>query len=130
MKRSTMAAALAILVVLAGNAAAQPDVGITAPAPTDRPSARPPSEETTRPGYAGDDGTRRGVRYNPVFIGPTMRSETTEFGTSAWIAPSAVTGGPQPGGGDRNGWAALGFTFSWGGPPQRPSGGAAIPLRP
>jgi hypothetical protein len=35
-------------------------------------------------------------------------------------------GGPQAAGGEVTGWAALGLTYTWGGPPRRPSPGSAV----
>jgi hypothetical protein len=35
-------------------------------------------------------------------------------------------GGPQAAGGEVTGSAALGLTYTWGGPPRRPSPGSAV----
>jgi hypothetical protein len=61
-----------------------------------------------------------------MFIGPTLRSDTNEFGFSAWIAPETPVGGLRAGGGEVSGWASLGLTFTWGGSPQRPSSASTI----
>jgi hypothetical protein len=125
MRRILAVAVLATGLLGAADAAAQPGLEISPP-PPERLDVRPPRHERVRPD-AVDDGATRGVQYDPYFVGPTLRTETTELGLSAWIAPSVGTGGPQPGGGDRQGWAALGLTFSWGGPTRRPSSGPAVP---
>ena len=123
MKPVTTLIAVAVLLGVAGTATAQPGVGLTAPTPEGL-ERRPPRYERGDPNHAGYDAGGRGVYYAPVFVGPTVRGETTEIGFSAWIAPNTPIG-LQPGGGDA-GWAAFGLTFSWGGPPRRPSAGTAI----
>jgi hypothetical protein len=125
MKRVLAAAALGVLVAVAGPAAAQPGVDFsTTTSPSERLELR--SIEKTRPGEAGYDGGQPGVYHRPVFIGPTLRSETSEFGLSAWIAPETPVGGPRAGGGEVSGWASFGLTFTWDGPPQRPSSGPVV----
>ena len=121
MKIEATVAVLAILLLGTTAATAQSDVGIKAPA---APSKTDRVEKAARPGNAGDD-SHRGVRYAPVFIGPTATGETTEFGFSGWIAPAAPMGGTRPGG--DGGWAALGFTLKWGAAPARPAPKRAAP---
>jgi hypothetical protein len=113
------------LLSIVASAVAQPGVDIKTTPPA-RPEARPPTPERTHPGDAAYAGRRPQVNYDPMFLGPTLRRGGTELGFSAWIAPNDPVGGPKPGDGEVTGWAALGLTFSWGGPPARPSGGPAI----
>lgn len=116
-----------LLLLGTGAAVAQPGVGITTTAPPpERLETRPPGYETTRPSDTGSSMVGPRVNYAPVFIGPTVKSESSELGFSAWIAPNTPVGGLQPGGGEVNGWAAFGLTFKWGGGPHRPSSGQAI----
>ena len=116
-----------LLLVVASTAVAQPGVGITTTAPPpERLETRPPGYESGRPSDArySVDGPR--VDHSPVFIGPTVKSESSELGFSAWIAPNTPVGGLQPGGGEVNGWAAVGLTLKWGAGLHRPSSGPAI----
>jgi hypothetical protein len=116
-----------VLLLTAGAAAAQPGVGISTTAPPpERLETRPPGYEPPRPHREGYDVGGPGVSYPPVFIGPTLKSERTELGFSAWIAPNTPVGGRPPAAGEVNGWAAFGFTLTWGGGPHRPSSGRAI----
>jgi hypothetical protein len=115
---------IGLLLCVAGTAAAQPGVGITAPSP-DRLEGRPPRYERIHPNDVGAGTAGRGVDYTPAFLGPTLEGETTEVGFSAWIAPYTPVG-LQPGGGDVSGWAALGVTVTWGVPPRRPSAGTIV----
>ena len=111
----------------AGPAEAQPGIGITTTVPPpERLEIRPPDDESRRPSDAHDSVIAPRVDHSPVFIGPTLKSETSELGFSAWIAPNTPVGGLQPGGGEVNGWAAVGLTLKWGGKPHRPPSGAAI----
>jgi hypothetical protein len=114
-----------LLLVAGGTAVAQPGISITPP-PPERPETRPPNYESGRPSGARDSVEAPRVDHNPVFIGPTLKSETSELGFSAWIAPNTSVGGLQPGGGEVNGWAAVGLTLKWGGKSHRPPSEAAI----
>jgi hypothetical protein len=115
----------AVLIVLLGTSSptgAQPGVDLsTSTPPSERQELR--GIERPSPEARGDDP--RG-QHTPVFIGPTLRGETTEFGVSAWIAPETPVGGLRSGGGELNGWASLGLTFTWGGPRPRPSAGVIV----
>jgi hypothetical protein len=74
------------------------------------PDARVP--EPTRPSDS--------VTHDPMFIGPTGKTETGEFGASAWIAPSTPVGSEVASGGrQQSGTPAIGFTFTWGDPSRR-----------
>jgi hypothetical protein len=116
-----------VLLVAAGTAVAQPGIGITTTAPPpERLETRPPDYESRRPSDARDSVGGPRVDDSPVFIGPTVKSGSSELGFSAWIAPNTPVGGLQPGGGEVNGWAAVGLTLKWGGRPHRPSSGPAI----
>ncbi|HTO12229.1 MAG TPA: hypothetical protein VMQ51_11705 [Candidatus Binatia bacterium] len=95
---------------------AQPGMGITTTTPTPAPVA---PHEGVHPGDADFHVTGPPVEHRPMFIGPTSKTETTELGLSAWIAPQPPIGTAQTGWRDSSGWAALGVTFTWGGPPRR-----------
>ncbi|HSE06104.1 MAG TPA: hypothetical protein VLK35_18290, partial [Methylomirabilota bacterium] len=83
-----------------------------------------PSEKMvapTRPGDAGYYQSSPNVTHDPMFIGPTGRTRTGEFGASAWIAPTAPVGSEMAGAGRQpSGVPAIGFTFTWGGSSRRP----------
>jgi len=75
----------------------------------------------TRPSDADYYQPSPNVTHNPMFIGPTGRTGTGEFGFSAWIAPTAPVGNELAGGWrQQGGTPAIGFTFTWGGPSHRP----------
>jgi hypothetical protein len=125
MKQVLTAAVFGALLVVTVPAAAQPGVDFrTTTSPSERLELR--SMERTRPGEAAYDRGRPEVYHKPMFIGPTLRSDTSEFGFSAWIAPETPVGGLRGGGGEVSGWASFGLTFTWGGPPQRPSSASLI----
>lgn len=118
------AASVVTIVLLASRvAAAQPGMGLTTTTPA--PAERPPASERIVPGDRDRGPVPARPGYNPVFLGPTVKGEGTEFGFSGWIAPNDPIGGRVPGGPEVSGWAALGLTFTWGGPPVRPSAGPA-----
>lgn len=106
---------------------AQPGVGVdtTAP-PPDQLEVRPPPPDRARPKAPGGNADAPHTTSTPVFLGPTIRSETTEFGFSGWIAPNPPVGGARAAGTDVNGWGSIGLTFTWGGPPHRPASSSAI----
>ncbi|HEX2437297.1 MAG TPA: hypothetical protein VHT71_03235 [Methylomirabilota bacterium] len=118
---------LGLLLLRAVTAVAQPGLGITTTAPpTERLEIRPPDDESRRPRetrYSLDGST---ANPPPVFIGPTLKTENSEFGFSAWIAPNTPVAGRPLDGGEVNGWAAFGLTLRWGAAPHRPSSGSAI----
>ena len=82
-----------------------------------------PSEKgpvPTRPSDAGYYQPSPSVGHDPMFVGPTGRTGTGEFGFSAWIAPTTPVGNELAGGWRQGGGApAIGFTFSWGGASRR-----------
>jgi hypothetical protein len=112
--------AIGFLLLAASTAVAQPGIGITTTAPP--PERRPPGYERPRPDavrrFVGEPLTPEG----PVFIGPTLRTETSEFGVSAWTAPDTHVGSVRARGEQLNGWASFGLTYTWG----PPSAGRAI----
>jgi hypothetical protein len=59
-----------------------------------------------------------GVGHEPMFIGPTGKTQTGEFGASAWIAPTTPVGS-EVARGQGGGTPAVGFTYTWGGPARR-----------
>lgn len=83
-----------------------------------RPSAKEPG-----PMHPSDSDYYQlspGVAHDPMFIGPTGKTGTGEFGVSAWIAPTTPVGNELAGGWRRqSGAPAIGFTFTWGGPSRR-----------
>jgi len=103
---------------------AQPGIGVESTSPPEQLEQRPPPQTRSNARDANAEGLRSGS--TPVFLGPTVRSETTELGFSGWIAPNPPVGGLRSAGSDPSGWASLGFTFTWGGPPTRPSSGSAV----
>jgi len=83
-----------------------------------RPSAKEPGP--MRPSDSDYYQLSPGVAHDPMFIGPTGKTETGEFGVSAWIAPTTPVGNELAGGWRRqSGVPAIGFTFTWGGPSRR-----------
>jgi hypothetical protein len=123
MKRRVATGVVGVLLLMAATAAAQPGIGIsTTPLPPERVplETRPPEQDRPRPSIGYYPGGPS-VSHDPAFVGPTVRSETTEFGFSAWTAPNTPVSSPQAGWRDVTGWAAFGLTFTWGGPPRRPS---------
>jgi hypothetical protein len=75
----------------------------------------------TRPSDAGYYQPSPNVTHDPMFIGPTGRTGTGEFGISAWIAPTTPVGSELAGGWRQGGGTpAIGFTFSWGRASRRP----------
>jgi hypothetical protein len=83
------------------------------------PSATAPGR--TRPSDFGHYQPSPSVSHDPMFIGPTGKTETGQLGLSAWIAPSTPVGNELAGGWRRqSGTPAIGFTFTWGGPSRRP----------
>lgn len=120
MRCGLLVAAWLLVVPVAG---AQPGVDLRM---TPAPQAQPPAQERLLPESRESPALAPPVGRDPMFIGPTITSDGTELGFSAWIAPNDPVGGRVRDGADVNGWAALGLTFTWGGPPHRPSSGRAI----
>jgi hypothetical protein len=83
-----------------------------------------PSEKVaapTRPSDADYYQPSPNVAHDPMFIGPTGRTRTGEFGVSALIAPTTPVGNELAGGWrQQSGVPAIGFTFTWGGSSHRP----------
>lgn len=92
----------------------RPDVEVRIP-PSEKPLA------PTRPNDADYYQASPYLPYNPVFIGPTGRTGSGQFGVSAWIAPTTPVGSELAGGWrQQGGTPAIGFTFTWGGASRRP----------
>ena len=103
----------ALGVLKSAPAAGQQGVGAKIP-----PSAKVPGP--TRPSDSDYYQPSPNVAHDPMFIGPTGKTETGEFGVSAWIAPTTPVGNELAGGWRRqSGVPAIGFTFTWGGPSRR-----------
>jgi hypothetical protein len=126
MKLTVTTGVFGVLLLMAATVAAQPGIGIsTTPPERVPPEAPAPKHDRTHPSTGSFTGGPS-VSHDPAFLGPTLRSETTELGFSGWTAPNTPVGSPQAGWRDVTGWAAFGLTFTWGGPPHRPSPGSAI----
>ena len=96
-----------------------PATGRESVGPKTPPSATMP--EATRPSDSGYYQPSPNVAHDPMFIGPTGKTETGQYGLSAWIAPNTPVGNELAGGWRRqSGAPAIGFTFTWGGPSRRP----------
>ncbi len=62
------------------------------------------------------------VEYDPAFIEPFAAKRDTptstgRIGLAGWTSPNTPVGSAQTGNRDVNGWFALGFAITWGGPP-------------
>jgi hypothetical protein len=121
----TIAALLVSLSVLAAVPALAQQVEIEAPVPgRERPEIRPPAlhYEQTRPSDREyyPDGPK--VEADPAFIEPFASGydtgETSGFGGVAGWTASNPPLGPAVASGHHevNGWFALGFAVTWGGP--------------
>jgi hypothetical protein len=82
--------------------------------------------ETTRP--QDTDYYPRGtkVQHDPAFIEPLSSkyenaSGSGRVGVSGWTAPNQPVGGAAGLASEVNGWFALGFSITWGGPPAPPA---------
>lgn len=85
------------------------------------PAPRRVPDMPTHPPRTGTYPRDVGVGHDPVFIEPlagrySTRAGGGRFGVSGWTAPNVPVGGAQSGTGDVDGWASLGFTFTWGEP--------------
>lgn len=116
--------ALALIVTPVGAALAQ-DVKIettpSVPPARERVIVPGPQRDTTRPQDADyyAEGTK--VRYDPAFFeGLSVKTATGRAGFSGWTAPSQPVGGAASGFREVNGWFALGFSWTWDGPPTGP----------
>jgi len=120
----TTVGAAGLLVLAASTATAQSGVGLTTTAP-DRQElqTRTPPNADLRSSPARPFVGEPPLHETPMFIGPTLRTETSELGFAMWIAPNTQIGGARTGRDEVNGWASFGLTYTWGG---RPSGGRAI----
>lgn len=58
------------------------------------------------------------VQYDPAFIEPFATvTQTGRVGLSGWTAPQLVGAPTLSGRREVNGWLAIGFSVTWGGPP-------------
>jgi hypothetical protein len=81
----------------------------------------PLREEVTRPPVADAYPDAPPVFHDPAFIEPlTVETETGRAGLSGWTAPNVPVGAPVARGRDVNGWLAVGFSITWGGPAPAP----------
>lgn len=68
------------------------------------------------------------VRHEPAFFAAlSRRTEGGRLGLSGWTAPNTPVGPGGSGYRDDPGWFAMGFTFTWDGPP--PAARRPIPAR-
>lgn len=115
------------LVVVTPAAAQQVDIKKPAPAPTrERPEPgviEPGLSREERPIDADNFPPHGGrVPYQPGFVrGLSTKTETGRVGIAGWTAPSAPVGGQAGGWLEHNGWFAIGFSATWGAPPQVPA---------
>lgn len=99
------------------------------PTPEERPiRVLPPPlhYETTKPQDHDyyPQGTK--VQHDPAFIEPLSSeyknaSGSGRVGISGWTAPNQPLGGASGLSSEVNGWFALGFSITWGGPPAPPA---------
>ena len=134
--RLLLALAVAGMVALGVSAAEAPvKIETSRPqGPAKRPEARvvpPPLHyEQTRPRDTDFYPYGTKVEHDPAFVEPftgTWQTSTNSgrFGLSGWTAPNPPVGSEATLWRQTNGWAALGFSVTWDGPPARP---AAAPL--
>ena len=128
-------------IVLSGVGAAEAQVKIETTRPEVTPKKPPEARviapplhyEQTRPRDADYYPYGSRVEYDPAFVEPftgTYQTSTTSgrYGLSGWTAPQPPIGSESTNWRQTNGWFALGFSVSWGGPPARPAA-AAQPAR-
>ena len=115
---SGLAASVLGVLLVASGVGAQPVLEVTT-TPAHRPETPVVRPELVTLPPSGADAAVTGpyVPYEPFFIGPTAKTRTGEFGFSVWLAPN--TPSDRSGIHEVAGWAALGLTFRWGGPPYR-----------
>jgi hypothetical protein len=114
--RGLVASIFGVLLAASG-VGAQPALEVTTAPARPETSVLRPEFVTVPPSGADAAVTGPYVPYEPYFIGPTAKTRTGEYGFSAWLAPN--TPADRSGIHGVSGWAALGFTFTWGGPPYR-----------
>ena len=51
----------------------------------------------------------------PVFVGPTVKARSGEYGFSLWAAPTPPLAAARTASNESGGWLVLGFTITWGG---------------
>jgi hypothetical protein len=99
-------------------------VEVTRP-PAERPArvVPPPLHyQTTRPPDTDFHLYGTKVEHDPAFIEPLAGDYETATGSgrvglSGWTAPNTPVAGSAANWGEVNGWFALGFSVTWGGPP-------------
>ena len=61
------------------------------------------------------------MQHDPAFIEPLIAdTENGRMGASGWTAPQMPVGPIGTGYREQNGWLAVGFSFTWGGPAAAP----------
>jgi hypothetical protein len=124
MRLATIGILAALIVALGAPALAQVEIETVRPPAEPEPRVVPPPlhYETTRPPETDlyPRGTK--VEHDPAFIEPfAVRWSTPDssgrFGLSGWTAPNIPVGGAASTYHEVSGWFALGFSFTWDGPP-------------
>jgi hypothetical protein len=121
--RGFVVVVLVALVLAATPAFAQLKIE-THPSPRQTPEIVPPGlrYDVTRPPDADFYAEPPRVEHDPAFVEPfTVEYDTPttsgKFGVSGWTSPATPVGPTATSYRDVSGWLAIGFTFTWGGPP-------------
>lgn len=125
MKLWTTRALVVLLLLAAGPALAQVEVRITPVPPTERGIVAPGLGRETRPSDLDHYPRSGGVSHDPAFVAPMSRKWSTptqsgRVGIAGWTSPNTPVGGTVGGWREVSGWFALGFSFTWDGPPEAP----------
>jgi hypothetical protein len=119
-------AGLGVLFALPAAAQVQIEAKPAAPEREMRVVPPPLRYETTKPPDHDwyPQGTQ--VEHDPAFIEPLSSkyenaSGSGRVGVSGWTAPNQPLGGAAGNWREVNGWFALGFSITWGGPPAPPA---------
>jgi hypothetical protein len=105
------------------------DVDIKRPAPApQRERLREPG--VIEPGLSREERPIDADNYPPhggrvplepaFFRGLSTKTSTGRIGLAGWTAPNIPLGGQVTGWRELNGWFAIGFTVTWGAPPEAP----------
>jgi hypothetical protein len=133
-RRIGMVSGPMIPLLLLTAALAHGQIQIGTPPPTAEPRLRviepPLGHDVTRIPEADAYSRFPSVPYDPAFIEPFTKdfetpTSTGRMGISGWTAPNVPVGASGTGYREINGWAGLGWSVTWGGPP--PASAAASP---
>lgn len=116
------------LVLLVATPALAQEVDIKKPAPTRRERLREPG--VIEPGLSREERPIEADNYPPgggrvplepaFFRGVSTKTSTGRVGLAGWTAPNVPLGGQVAGWHEINGWFVIGFTATWGAPPEAP----------